>query len=76
MANDRHQYIRRNCHLIRRAFRAPFVKPPRHFGTCTFCDGTKDTISTYPEAMTVECDTMGKKKESMVIIDAEVQAVL
>jgi hypothetical protein len=42
MANHRHQYIRRTCHLIRWAFRSPFSEPKRHFSM--FCSSDNDVV--------------------------------
>lgn len=57
MANRWHQYIRRTCHLIRWAFRAPFSEPPRHFSMC--CLGARETEEEFPES-TVEAEVVNQ----------------
>jgi hypothetical protein len=58
MANYRHQYIRRTCHLIRSAFRAPFSEPKRHFSMfCLSDDGVVELPEPTIEAQVVVHET-------------------
>jgi len=74
-ANQRHQYIRRNCHLIRWAFRAHFSEPPRHF--CSFLSSESQDGTSAHETVTamVRNQTVTEIKEATVVVDGEVQAM-
>ena len=59
IANHRHQFIRRTCHHIRWAFRAPFSEPPRHFSM--FCLSPRVDDVELPEP-TIEAEVVVQHK--------------
>ncbi len=73
-ANNRHQYIRRNCHLTRWAFRAPISQPPRHLCTCFF-RANEDVLFTNPTAATeLNHQTEAKQDSATVVTHVQVDA--